>query len=147
MCYFQNPLRVMISDLCKRQVLESILSPSRSFDSNLLYLVCRLKVSFSQSAMDSNICLFHAVKIRTMAFRGRIKPERWNRVLNQVDDMTHLAISQALGEGMFDYDFTWRTNSDIIGAFIGCLARDRIGKWKMFKLCSNLFDPIWCFGL
>ena len=97
--------------------------------------------------MDSNICLFLASEVRTMAFRGRIKPERWNRVLNQVDDMTRLAINRALGEGIFDYEFTWRTNSNIIGAFIKCLARAKIGKWEMFKLCSNLFNPIWCIGL
>ena len=65
-----------------------------------------------------------------MAFKGKIKLERWNIVLNQVDDMTKLAMSRALGEGMFNYDFTWRTNSDIIGAFIGCLARATLGNGK-----------------
>ena len=82
-----------------------------------------------------------------MAFRGKIKLERWNRVLNELDDMTRLAMSRALGEGMFNQDFTWRTNSDIIGAFIGVLARARIGKWDMLKLCNNLFDLVQCYQL
>ena len=43
--------------------------------------------------------------------------------------MTRLTISLVLGEGIFDYDFSWRTNIDIIGTFIGCLAKAKMGKW------------------
>ena len=55
--------------------------------------------------------------------------------------MTRLAMSRALSEGMFNYDFTWRKNSDIIGAFIRCLARARIGKWEMLNYALICF--IW----
>ena len=61
--------------------------------------------------------------------------------------MSRLAISRAIGEGVFNYEFSWRTNSDIIGAFIGCLARAKIEKWDILKLCSNIFNPVWCVGL
>lgn len=97
--------------------------------------------------MDTNISVFHAEEMRTMAFRGNIKPERWSRLLNLVDDMTRFALCRALGEGNFDYAFSWRTNSDVIGAFIGCLAKAKINNWDMFRLCSNLFSSVWCTGL
>ena len=90
--------------------------------------------------MESNICVFHSEEVRTMAFHGSIKLERWNRILNPVDVMTRIAVSRAIGEGFFSYDFTWRMNSDIIGSFISCMARTRINKWVMIKLCLNIFD-------
>ena len=97
--------------------------------------------------MENNTSLFHATKVRTMAFRGNVKPERWNKVLNQVDDMTRIVVSHIIGEGLFNYDFSWRANRAIIGAFIGCLARARVEKWDMFRLCLNVFNPVWCVGL
>lgn len=51
--------------------------------------------------MDSNICLFRAFEKCTMAFCGSITQECWNRMLRAIDDMSHVAISQALGEGVF----------------------------------------------
>ena len=69
-----------------------------------------------------------------MAFRGNVKLERWNRVLNQVDDMSRIVVSHVIGEGLFNYEFSWRTNSDIIGAFIGCLAKAKVEKWDMFRI-------------
>ena len=56
--------------------------------------------------METNISVFHASEVRTVAFKGKVKPERWNRVLNQVDDMSYLAISHVLGEGILDYEFS-----------------------------------------
>lgn len=97
--------------------------------------------------MESNIHLFHASENRTMAFCGAVKPERWNRLLNPVDDMTRFAISRALGEGVFDYQYTWRTNSDIIGSFIGCLVRAKVDANDIISLCRNLFVPTWRKGL
>ena len=38
-------------------------------------------------------------------------------------------------------------NNDIIGTFIGCVAKTRINKWAMIRLCLNIFDSIWCYGL
>ena len=61
--------------------------------------------------------------------------------------MTWITVSCVLGEGMFNYDFSWRTNHDIIGSFIGCLSRAIIEKWDMIRLCYNIFNPIWCVGL
>ena len=58
-----------------------------------------------------------------MEFRGNIKPKRWSRILNLVDNTRRVALNRALGEGTFNYDYTWRTNSSIIGTFIECLAR------------------------
>ena len=56
--------------------------------------------------METNISLFHATEVRTMAFRGNVKPERWKRVLNQVDDMFKVAVSCVIGEGLFNYKFS-----------------------------------------
>jgi hypothetical protein len=70
--------------------------------------------------------LFHNIENRTMAFRGAVKPERWNQILVPVDDMTRFAMNKTLGEGISEYRFTWRTNSDIIRVFIGCLIRANI---------------------
>ena len=64
--------------------------------------------------MDSNISLFHAYENLTMAFCGQIMQERWNRILRPIDDMSRIAVSRALGEGIFSYDYSWRTNSDIV---------------------------------
>ena len=97
--------------------------------------------------MDSNICVFHLEEVHTMAFRGSIKPERWNRILNPVDGMTRIVVSRAIGEGFFNYEFTWRMNSDIIGLFIGCMAKTRINKWAMIRLCLNIFDSTWYTGI
>ena len=94
--------------------------------------------------MDTNICLFHASEVRTMAFRGSVKLER---CLKLVDNMTRNVVFHAIRECTFDYEFTWCTNNDIIGAFIGCLARARIDKWAMIYLCCNIFYPVWCVGL
>ena len=65
--------------------------------------------------MDTNICLCHASKVRTLAFCGIVKLERWNRLLRPIDDMTRGVISRLLGEGVFNYDFSWYTNSEILG--------------------------------
>ena len=61
--------------------------------------------------------------------------------------MTRIAVSRVIGEGIFNYEFSWRTNSEIIGAFIGFLARAKVEKWAMIKLCFNVFDIVWCVGL
>lgn len=97
--------------------------------------------------MESNIHVFHETERRTMAFRGPIKQERWSRVLNPVDKMTRVAVSRAIGEGAFDYNYTWRTNSSIIGAFIGCLTKAGLDKWDMSRLCTNLFNATWTHGM
>ena len=78
--------------------------------------------------METNVILFHVSKVRTMAFRGNTKPERWDHLLNPVDDMTRIVVNCVLGEGVFNYDFSWRTNSDIVGSFIGCLAKAKVEK-------------------
>ena len=97
--------------------------------------------------MESNICLFHIHEKRTMAFCGPVKQERWNRLLRPIDDMSRVAISRALGEGVFNYEYTWRTNSDIIGLWVGCLARAGIDKWDIIRITYNTFDPSWLLGL
>ena len=61
--------------------------------------------------------------------------------------MTRIVVCHTIGEGTFDYDFTWHTNNDIIGAFIGWFARARIDKWAMIHLCCNIFYPVWRVGL
>ena len=97
--------------------------------------------------MDSNIYLIHATENQTMTFGGNVKLERWNRILFPVDDMTRISISRALREGVFDYQYTWRTNSDIIGSFIGCLARAKVEAGDIIRLCHDLFVPTWWKGL
>lgn len=97
--------------------------------------------------MDSNICLFHAFEKRTMAFYGPITQERWNRMLRPIDDMSHVAVSRALGEGVFSYQYSWRTNNDIIGLWVGCLARARVEKWDIIRIIHNICDPCWLVGL
>ena len=61
--------------------------------------------------------------------------------------MPRITVFHAIGEGTFDYKFTWHTNSDIIGAFIGCLDRAKIDKWAMIQFCYNIFNPVWRVGL
>ena len=63
-------------------------------------------ISLLPLAMESNIAIFHNTKNRTMAFRGAVKPERWNQILIPMDDMTRFAMNKALGEGVFEYRFT-----------------------------------------
>lgn len=96
--------------------------------------------------MYSNIYLFHTIENRTMAFCGNVKLERWNRILYLVDNMTQIAINQALREGIFDYHYTWRTNRDIIGSFIRCLAKAKV-EARDIRLCRDLFVPTWRKGL
>ena len=84
--------------------------------------------------MDSNISLFHAYENRIMAFYGLITQERWNRILRPIDDMSRIAVNRALGEGIFNYDYSWRTNSDIIGLWVGCLDWAGIEKWILLGL-------------
>ena len=78
--------------------------------------------------MDTNIFLYHAFENRTMAFLGSVKPERWNQLLRLIDDMSRVAVSRVFGEGVFKYEFSWHTNNDILGSWIGCLGRDRVEK-------------------
>ena len=54
--------------------------------------------------MESSIALFNAVEVRTMAFRGSMKQERWNRILNPVENVTRFSITWVIGEKEFNYD-------------------------------------------
>jgi hypothetical protein len=93
--------------------------------------------------MESNIAVSHSFEICTMASRGMVKPERWNRILIPMNDMTRFAMNKALGEGVFDYRYTWRTNSDIIGVFIGCLVKANVHPDHIVRLCRDLFISAW----
>ena len=63
------------------------------------------------------------------------------------DDMTRFAVSRALGEEAFDYSAIWRTNSSIIGSFIGVMVRAKIPKEDIIRLCFDVFCPVWRKGL
>ena len=91
--------------------------------------------------------VFHTTENRTMAFLGKVTPERWSRLLRNVDDMTRFAVSRVIGEDEFDYRATWRTNSTIIGSFIGVMIRAKIGKEEIVRLCEEIFNPVWRRGL
>ena len=82
-----------------------------------------------------------------MAFLGKVKPEKWSRLLRTSDDMIHFAISRTLGEDVFNYSATWTTNSSIIGSFIGIMVREKIGKEEIIRLCYEIFSPVWRKGL
>ena len=45
--------------------------------------------------------------------------------------MKRIAVSRVIGEGVFKYDHSWRTNNDLIGLFIGCMAKVGFKKWAM----------------
>ena len=77
-----------------------------------------------------------------MAFLGNVKPERWNHFLNPVNDMTCIAISKYIGEGVFDYEATWRTYSNIIRSFIGCLVQGKVIWGDIVRLCNDVFSPV-----
>ena len=77
-----------------------------------------------------------------MAFHGIVKPKRWNQLLRPMDN-----ISRVMGECVFNYDYSWCTNSDILEIWIGCLARAKVEKWDIIRLCYNLFYPRWLVGL
>lgn len=68
-------------------------------------------------------------------------------MLMAIDGMSHVAVSQALGEGVFSYEYSWRTNNDIVGLWVGCLARARVAKWDIIRITHNIFDPYWLVGL
>ena len=93
--------------------------------------------------MEMVVLVFHALETRTMAFKGNVKPERWNKILNPMDDLSRVIISRVIGKQAFNYDFTRRTNSLVIGSFIACLARENIGHAEIISLCRNIFDPTW----
>ena len=82
-----------------------------------------------------------------MAFIGNVKLERWNNILKAVDGMTRIDVSRAIGGGVFKYDHSWRTNSDVIGDLIGCMERIGFKKWAMICLCLNIFQSTWCKGI
>lgn len=82
-----------------------------------------------------------------MAFWGFVKPERWNRILNPIDDVSRFFVSWAIGEKAFNYDFTQPTNSSVIGSFIGCLDRANIGSGEIIRLYHNIFYPTQLEGL
>ena len=94
--------------------------------------------------MDTNICLYHTFENCTTAFCGPVKQERWNRIFQPINDMSQIAMSRTLGEGVFNYEYLWRTNRDIIGQWVGFLARVGVEKWDIVRLSYNLFDPIGC---
>ena len=62
--------------------------------------------------------------------------------MNLVDDTMRIVVRRVIGEGTFNYKYTWQINSDIIGTFIGCLARARVELWAMIRLYCNIFDPV-----
>ena len=82
-----------------------------------------------------------------MAFLGKATPERLNRVLKPIDDLTEYTVTRAIGEGTFDYSAMWRTNKNIIGSFIGVAIRVRVDLNILDKLCLNLFSRVWRKGL
>ena len=96
--------------------------------------------------METNVILFHVSEVQTITFRTNTKPERWDHLLNLVDDMTRIVVNGVLGEGVFNYYFSWRNNNDIVDSFIRCLARGKLDKWVIIKLFYNVINPIWCVG-
>ena len=61
--------------------------------------------------------------------------------------MSQIVVSRELGEGFFNYKYSWRTNSDIMGQWVGYLAREGVEKWDIVRLSYNLFTPYWWLGL
>lgn len=49
-----------------------------------------------------------------MAFRGSIQPERWNKILKHLDDLSRRAVKKVFCEDLVDYEFTFRTNGEIV---------------------------------
>lgn len=78
--------------------------------------------------MKTNIILFHDSEVRTVTFLSDVKPERWNKILNKLDDLARQIVERMLGERHFDYSKTWRTNNDVIGTFIACLFQAKVDK-------------------
>ena len=76
-----------------------------------------------------------------MAFCDNVKPERWNKILRPMDDMSRLAVSREIGEGAFDYKFTWRTNNNILRSFTGCMVRARVDYRYIIHLYCDIFHP------
>ena len=70
-----------------------------------------------------------------MTFLGKVKPKRWSRLLKLVDDLILFVVSRAIGEEVFYYRATWRTNISIIDSFIGVLVRAKIECEDIVKLC------------
>ena len=68
-------------------------------------------------------------------------------ILNLIDDVSRFAISWEIRENVFKYDYTQHTNSFVIGSFIGCMARESIGKGEIVRLCYNVLNPTQHVGL
>ena len=67
--------------------------------------------------------------------------------MRHADDMTRFVVSRAIGEDVFDYSATWRTNSSIIGSLIGIMVRTKIDREEIVRLCVDSFNPVWRKGL
>ena len=91
--------------------------------------------------MEANVLVFHFKEARTMAFWGNVTPEQWNIILNPLDDMSRIVVGRVIGEWIFNYMYTWRTNNNIIGSFIGWLARAKVDHDQIIQLCCDLFQP------
>ncbi|GLJ31652.1 hypothetical protein SUGI_0635880 [Cryptomeria japonica] len=74
-----------------------------------------------------------------MAFKGEIKPERWCRILNEVDDFMLRAVWEIMGEDHFGYEFMYRVNCDIPAIFSAILLKVGIRKSEEILLGLLLF--------
>ncbi|GLJ49883.1 hypothetical protein SUGI_1060230 [Cryptomeria japonica] len=74
-----------------------------------------------------------------MPFRGRIKQERWSRILNKMDDLASRAMKEIMREETINYDFRFKVNWDIPATFVAILLVMKIPKSEVVQLCKEVF--------
>ncbi|GLJ21617.1 hypothetical protein SUGI_0402060 [Cryptomeria japonica] len=57
--------------------------------------------------MESNLKLVFAIDNRLMAFRGRVKSERWGRILLELDDLS-VHVQEIMGEDFLNYEQSYQ---------------------------------------
>lgn len=70
------------------------------------------------------------------AFRGRVKQERWNKILNEMDDLVSQVVKEIMGEETINYDFRFRVNWDIPATFVAILLVMKLPKPEAIQLCK-----------
>ncbi|GLJ16244.1 hypothetical protein SUGI_0272950 [Cryptomeria japonica] len=74
-----------------------------------------------------------------MAFRGRVKNQRWSKILNELDDLALHAVKEIMGEDSINYDFRFRVNCDIDATFVSMLLVMKLPKEDAIQ---RPYDPL-----
>ncbi|GLJ50173.1 hypothetical protein SUGI_1067500 [Cryptomeria japonica] len=97
--------------------------------------------------MESYIVLSPKEECRMMAFRGKVKKDRWHKVLLDLDDLSVRAIQEIMGEDVINYDYRFRVNLDILATFMAILLVIKVSKADAIFLCKAIFRKELLWGM